>query len=109
MPRTAPPRVAEWAVHRRGSDHHRRAARFVIHTVGPVYGACDGCEAELLGACHRNAGARAAQHRWATLAFPAISTGRYGYPRAAAAVAAAALHKGPSNRSVSDGTNNESG
>jgi O-acetyl-ADP-ribose deacetylase (regulator of RNase III) len=83
----------------------RLTARFVIHTVGPVYGACGGREAELLGACYRNAVALAVQHRWATLAFPAISTGIYGYPRAEAAVVASealapALTASPGLRTV---------
>lgn len=70
----------------------RLAAQFVIHTVGPVYGACGGREAELLGACYRHAVALAAERGLATLAFPAISTGIYGYPREeAAAVASQAL------------------
>jgi O-acetyl-ADP-ribose deacetylase (regulator of RNase III) len=83
----------------------RLAARFVIHTVGPVYGAGGGRVAELLGACYRNAVALAVQHRLATLAFPAISTGIYGYPREEAAVVASealaqALSTAPAVRTV---------
>lgn len=55
-------------------------ARHVIHTVGPIYGEHAGHEAELLAACYRNAIAAAARHQLRTIAFPAISTGVYGYP-----------------------------
>jgi O-acetyl-ADP-ribose deacetylase (regulator of RNase III) len=61
------------------------AARSVIHTVGPIYGRHDGLEAELLASCYRNSLALAAAHGLASIAFPAISTGAYGYPRAEAA------------------------
>ncbi|HEX8096519.1 MAG TPA: O-acetyl-ADP-ribose deacetylase [Pyrinomonadaceae bacterium] len=60
-------------------------ARHVIHTVGPVYGEHGGREAELLAACYRNSLALAARHALASVAFPAISTGVYGYPREEAA------------------------
>src|ERR1043166_30344 len=56
-------------------------ARHVIHTVGPIYGQNGGKDAQLLAACYENAIALAAQHGLATLAFPAISTGVYGYPK----------------------------
>jgi O-acetyl-ADP-ribose deacetylase (regulator of RNase III) len=70
----------------------RLIARHVIHTVGPVYGRHDGEEAALLGACYRNSIALAARSSLATMAFPAISTGVYGYPRdEAARVASAAI------------------
>ena len=70
----------------------RLPARHVIHTVGPVYGRHAGEEARLLGNCYRNAIALAAKEGLATLAFPAISTGVYGYPREeAAGVAIAAI------------------
>ena len=60
-------------------------ARHVIHTVGPVWGREDGREAELLAACYHNSLALAAKHELETVAFPAISTGVYGYPRDRAA------------------------
>jgi O-acetyl-ADP-ribose deacetylase len=60
-------------------------ARFVIHTVGPIYGEHRGREPELLAACYRNSLQLAARHGLATVAFPAISTGIYGYPRSEAA------------------------
>jgi O-acetyl-ADP-ribose deacetylase (regulator of RNase III) len=73
---------------------HNLLARYVIHTVGPVYRDGKQGEPELLAACHRNSIALAAQHGIRTLAFPAISTGVYGYPKAAAAaVAFAALEE----------------
>lgn len=68
------------------------AARYVIHTVGPVYGRHDGREPELLANCYRNALTLAAGNGLASLAFPAISTGVYGYPAdEAAQVASTAL------------------
>jgi O-acetyl-ADP-ribose deacetylase (regulator of RNase III) len=67
-------------------------ARHVIHTVGPIYGRHDGEEARLLGNCYRNSIALAARYGLATIAFPAISTGVYGYPKdEAATVAVAAI------------------
>jgi O-acetyl-ADP-ribose deacetylase (regulator of RNase III) len=57
----------------------------VIHTVGPVYGHHDGAEARLLAACYENCLAVASANGITTIAFPAISTGIYGYPREEAA------------------------
>lgn len=56
------------------------AAKHVIHTVGPVYGRGEKDKAELLAACYRNSLALAAKKGLKTIAFPAISTGVYGYP-----------------------------
>ena len=61
------------------------AARYVIHTVGPIYGRHNGREAELLAACYQNSLTLASEHEIASIAFPAISTGAYGYPREEAA------------------------
>jgi O-acetyl-ADP-ribose deacetylase len=61
------------------------AARYVIHTVGPIYGRHNGREAELLAACYRNSLQLASEHEVTSIAFPAISTGAYGYPREEAA------------------------
>ena len=67
-------------------------ARFVIHTVGPVWGREGGREAELLAACYRNSLALAVARGLVTVAFPSISTGAFGYPReGAAAVASRAV------------------
>jgi O-acetyl-ADP-ribose deacetylase (regulator of RNase III) len=69
-------------------------ARFVIHTVGPIHGRNGGRDAELLAACYENCIALAAANGLATLAFPAISTGVYGYPKdEAARVARAAIER----------------
>ena len=67
-------------------------ARHVIHTVGPIYGQHGGREPQLLAACYANSIALAARYGLASLAFPAISTGVYGYPKEEAArVALAAV------------------
>ena len=67
-------------------------ARWVIHTVGPVWHGGDGGEAELLARCHRNALRLLREQQLHAIAFPAISCGVYGYPAAqAAAVAVATL------------------
>ena len=60
-------------------------AKFVIHTVGPIFGQHNGEEERLLTACYRNSLLLAAKHELKTVAFPAISTGAYGYPKAEAA------------------------
>jgi O-acetyl-ADP-ribose deacetylase len=56
------------------------SARYVIHTVGPVWRGGESDEAALLADCHRNALAVAAELGCATIAFPAISAGAFGYP-----------------------------
>jgi len=55
-------------------------ARYVIHTVGPVWEGGESGEAGLLAACYRNCLELARQKAVATIAFPAISCGVYGYP-----------------------------
>jgi O-acetyl-ADP-ribose deacetylase (regulator of RNase III) len=56
------------------------AAKHVIHTVGPIYRGREGGEAEMLASCHRESVRLADEHGLVSLAFPAISTGAYGYP-----------------------------
>jgi O-acetyl-ADP-ribose deacetylase (regulator of RNase III) len=64
---------------------YRLKARHVIHTVGPVWHGGTSNEPELLARCYRNSLALAQSHRLTSLAFPAISTGIYGYPKEPAA------------------------
>lgn len=60
-------------------------ARYIIHTVGPVWRGGDAGEAGLLAACYRNSLQLARQHGIRSMAFPAISCGIYGYPLTEAA------------------------
>lgn len=69
---------------------HRLRARHVIHTVGPVWRGGTHGEPALLASCYRRSIEVAAAAGVRTLAFPAISTGVYGYPLEAAAVIAVA-------------------
>ncbi|MGH8851492.1 MAG: macro domain-containing protein, partial [Casimicrobiaceae bacterium] len=59
---------------------HRLPARHVIHTVGPVWRGGVHGEAQDLASCYRRSLELAVEHRLATIAFPAISCGAYGYP-----------------------------
>ena len=70
------------------------AARYVIHTVGPIYGQHGGQEASILARCYQNSLRLAVEQGLSSVAFPAISTGAYAYPRAeAAAVASRAIEE----------------
>ena len=63
-------------------------AKFVIHTVGPVYRDGQHGEPEKLAACYRNSLALAVENNCTSIAFPCISTGIYGYPKEEAAAIA---------------------
>jgi O-acetyl-ADP-ribose deacetylase (regulator of RNase III) len=63
----------------------RLPAKCVIHTVGPIYGSHEGKEAQLLANCYLNSLNLAANGQMTSMAFPAISTGVYGYPKDQAA------------------------
>lgn len=68
------------------------AARFVIHTVGPVYGMNGDEDRRLLANCYLNSLRLAAENDLRTIAFPSISTGAFHYPKhEAAAVSSAAI------------------
>jgi len=60
---------------------YRLKARHVIHAVGPVWNGGNKNEPELLARCYRNSLALADKHGLKSIAFPAISTGIYGYPK----------------------------
>lgn len=64
---------------------HRLAAPYVIHTVGPRWRGGGAGEEALLRSCYRRSLEIARDHRLATVAFPAISTGAYGFPLESAA------------------------
>jgi O-acetyl-ADP-ribose deacetylase (regulator of RNase III) len=79
---------------------YRLPARWVIHTVGPVWHGGDRGEPEKLASCYRNALGLAVENGARTIAFPGISTGVYGYPledatRVAMTTVATCLEKMP--------------
>jgi len=84
VPRGGPraPRCATGAA--KITKGYRLPAHYVIHTVGPVYSGSTS-DAQLLRSCYWNSLALARTHGLHTIAFPAISTGVYGYPKEAAA------------------------
>lgn len=75
---------------------YRLPARWVLHTVGPVWRGGGGGEADFLGSCYRRCLELADDLEVRTIAFPAISTGVYGFPRAGAArIAVSTLRSTP--------------
>ncbi len=80
---------------------YKLTARHVIHTVGPVYRGGEAGEADLLASCYRRSLDVAAEDECASVAFPAISTGVYGYPRdEAAGIAISATLEALSNATI---------
>jgi O-acetyl-ADP-ribose deacetylase (regulator of RNase III) len=80
---------------------HRLAARYLIHTVGPIWRGGKNREEELLARCYRSCFARAAELEARSIAFPAISTGAYGFPaRRAAEIATAEARRHLNNGSM---------
>lgn len=69
-------------------------AKYVIHTVGPIYGQNQGKDAELLANAYKNSLSAAAANNLRTIAFPSISTGAFYYPKAEAAKISSAAIKG---------------
>ena len=68
-------------------------AKFVIHTVGPIYGHEPDRQAEQLAACYQNSLLLARRHHLTSIAFPSISTGAFGYPKTEAAKVASTAIK----------------
>ena len=73
---------------------YKLPAKFVIHTVGPVWRGGDKGEDEFLRACYKNSLQLAEEHGVQTIAFPSISTGAYGFPiERAARIAVSAVNQ----------------
>ncbi len=98
---------------------YKLPAKYIIHTVGPIWSGGQNREEELLASCYQNCLTMAVEHGIKTIAFPAISCGVYGFPIAKATTIAVAevklfLSKNPSldqiifacfNKQVEDGLN----
>jgi O-acetyl-ADP-ribose deacetylase (regulator of RNase III) len=73
---------------------HRLPARWIIHTVGPVWKGGDRGEDRLLASCYEQSLRLAAAHELRSIAFPAISTGAYSYPlKEASAIAVSSVRQ----------------
>lgn len=83
---------------------HELPARWVIHTVGPVWRGGGETERQLLASCYRRSIEVADDLGARTVAFPAISTGVYGYPKEAAAEVAVSTLRAIPNTGVEDVT-----
>ena len=73
-------------------------AKYIIHTVGPVWHGGSRGEAVLLGNCYRNSFELALKHKVQSIAFPSISTGVYGYPKQPAAEIATSVMRAYQDR-----------
>lgn len=67
------------------TEGYQLAATYVIHTVGPRYGACGGKEEEILRSCYTESLRLASERGVTSIAFPSIGTGAYGFPKKDAA------------------------
>jgi O-acetyl-ADP-ribose deacetylase (regulator of RNase III) len=70
------------------TDGHNLSAKYIIHTVGPIWRGGTNGEPALLANCYRNSMTLAAERNIGSIAFPAISTGVYGYPLGEATIIA---------------------
>jgi O-acetyl-ADP-ribose deacetylase len=81
------------------TNAYRLKARWIIHTVGPIWRGGSRGEPELLAACYENSLRLAAEHNLESIAFPAISTGAYAYPLELATIIAVSTVKAFTDRS----------
>ena len=99
--RAAGPELLEECKKLKGCSHgkakitkgYKLKAKYIIHTVGPVYGKENGKESEILSWCYSNCLKLANENKLKSIAFPAISTGAYGYPKEKAARVAISMVK----------------
>lgn len=79
---------------------YRLNAKWVIHTVGPIWRGGSNGEAEILASCYKRSIDTAIEHEIRSIAFPAISTGAYGYPLTDAAKVAVETISGSLSQST---------